>query len=61
MVLESILTMKYNARIQIVNNGQEALDAVIGNKENEEDWFDLILMDCNMPIMDGFEASRAIK
>lgn len=38
----------------IVSNGKEAL-----NKISEES-FDLILMDCQMPVMDGFEATRAI-
>jgi len=37
-----------------VSNGQEALD-IITRKA-----FDLVLMDCQMPIMDGFEAARKI-
>jgi two-component system sensor histidine kinase/response regulator len=36
-------------------NGQQALDLV-----RERD-FDLVLMDCQMPVMDGFEATAAIR
>jgi len=39
----------------LAENGQQAID-VIG-KEN----FDVVLMDCQMPILDGFEATRAIR
>lgn len=38
-----------------VGNGQEAL-----NKLNEQS-FDMILMDCQMPEMDGFAATRAVR
>ena len=36
----------------LAKDGQEALDLL------EQNGFDLILMDCQMPIMDGFEATR---
>ncbi|HZN25464.1 MAG TPA: response regulator, partial [Burkholderiales bacterium] len=39
----------------IVNNGEEALQAV------ERKRYDILLMDCQMPVMDGYAASRAIR
>lgn len=40
-----------------VADGQQAYEATLDRPEG----FDLILMDCNMPVMDGFESSRAIR
>ena len=39
----------------MVTNGQEAVDAVKGSK------FDAVLMDCQMPVMDGFVATKNIR
>ena len=41
--------------VTVVNNGRKALDA------HAQAVFDLILMDCHMPEMDGFEATREIR
>jgi len=38
-------------------NGKEALELLI----NQEKRFDVVLMDCQMPEMDGFTATRAIR
>ena len=41
--------------IAVVNNGQEAVDAFTSER------FDVIFMDCHMPVMDGFNATRTIR
>lgn len=42
-------------KIDLVADGREALEA------HRQKHYDVILMDCQMPIMDGFEATRVIR
>ncbi len=46
---------KYGFAIDVANNGLEAVEKV------KEKRYDLILMDLMMPVMDGFEATSAIR
>ncbi len=53
-LLEEILELA-GIRPDLSHNGKEAVDQVI---ENE---YDLIFMDCQMPVMDGYKATEIIK
>ncbi|MCH6200928.1 PAS domain S-box protein [Aquiflexum sp. LQ15W] len=54
LVLGKIIK-KWGIDYDRVNNGQEAVDAI----KNEK--YDCVLMDIQMPVMDGFEATKIIK
>jgi PAS domain S-box-containing protein len=44
-----------HCQVEVVENGQEAVD-ILQNKH-----FDIVFMDCQMPILDGYSATRTIR
>ena len=58
LVARKTLERQYGDSINltIANNGKEAVDLLAENKD-----FDIILMDIQMPIMDGYETTRYIR
>jgi signal transduction histidine kinase/DNA-binding response OmpR family regulator/HPt (histidine-containing phosphotransfer) domain-containing protein len=46
---------KLGLAVDVANNGEEALALI------EKQAYDLVLMDCQMPVMDGYQATAAIR
>lgn len=49
---------KYNVNIEVAANGRKALEMFCRNPDY---YYDIILMDLQMPLMDGFECAKEIR
>lgn len=55
MVMRKLLGSSKAVSFTVVNNGNEALT------ELKKDFYDMVLMDLQMPVMDGYEATKIIR
>ena len=60
IMVHSQYLKKFNLKYDSAFNGKEAINKILENSLNRC-YYNIILMDCNMPVMDGFQAAEEIQ
>ncbi len=58
--LISFLLKKFGAEVTIAENGQIALETILAERDEGRP-FDIVLMDMQMPVLDGYDATRKLR
>lgn len=56
--VSTLMLKKLNCNTTLAENGQQAIDIL---SRYDAGYFKIVLMDCQMPVMDGFDATAAIR
>ncbi|MBR5912933.1 MAG: amino acid permease [Selenomonadaceae bacterium] len=56
--IATMILEEFGFKVEVAVNGKEAVEKISAAQEGE---FDAILMDVQMPVMDGYEATKAIR
>nr|WP_321224526.1 response regulator [uncultured Psychroserpens sp.] len=54
-VVKILTSIDFDKKIEVFSDGEEAFSFLLENLKNEQNLPDVILLDINMPIMDGFQ------
>ncbi|MEZ5451374.1 MAG: response regulator [Thiothrix sp.] len=58
-LIASEMLTQFGAQVDVADNGQEGVDKITANPDDTS--FDVVLMDIQMPLMDGYAATRTIR